>query len=184
MCVCVCLSLTVSLFPKKKEKRKKISNEKKWCHQKRGAIKSMNNERQLTRKKRRRHNQWKKKERRKRNRCCNSKQGKKLGVSNRPGDPLNPANPLVSDPPPPDPMTPAVRRGFRTRSPDPTRVGCRFFLSKPMTLDPNRILSLSDELLQISNQFGWNLVQILRDLARSHRYPTKFGPDLDGPDQI
>ena len=36
-----------------------------------------------------------------------------LGLSRRPGDPLNPANPPASDPPPPDPKTPTVGRGFR-----------------------------------------------------------------------
>ena len=48
------------------------------------------------------------------------------------------------------------------------------FLLKPMTPDPNRILSLSDELLQLSNHFRRNLVQILQDLARSWQIRPDF----------
>ena len=35
-------------------------------------------------------------------------------VSNKLGDPLNPANPPVSDPPPLDPTTSTVEHGFQT----------------------------------------------------------------------
>ena len=37
-----------------------------------------------------------------------------FGVSNKLDDPLNPANPPVSDLPPPNPMTSAVGHGFQT----------------------------------------------------------------------
>ena len=36
-----------------------------------------------------------------------------IGLSRRPGDPLNLANPPASNPLPPDPTTPAVGCGFR-----------------------------------------------------------------------
>ena len=98
-----------------------------------------------------------------------------FGVSNRLSDPLNPANPPVSDLPPPDPTTSAVEHGFQTHKPDPTRVGCRFFLSKPVTPDPNQILSLSNELLRLSDHFWLNLVQILRDPTRSWQIQPDFG---------
>ena len=95
-----------------------------------------------------------------------------FGVSNRLGDPLNPANPPVFDSPPLDPTTSAIGHGFQTR---PHAGWLSVFLLKSVTPDPNRILSLSDELLRLSNHFRRNLVQILQDLARSWQIRPDFG---------
>lgn len=43
-----------------------------------------------------------------------------LGLSRRPTDPLNPANPPESNLPPPDPTTPTVGHRFRIVKPDPS----------------------------------------------------------------
>ena len=79
-----------------------------------------------------------------------------VGLSNRPSNPLNPANPHMSDLTPPDSTTPVVGRGFRARQPDPTRVGSQFSISKPVTPDPNRVLysfTLSGAYLDGSGPF-------------------------------
>ena len=77
-----------------------------------------------------------------------------VGLSNRPSNPLNPANPHMSDLKPPDSTTPVVGRGFRARQPDPTRVGSQFSISKPVTPELNQTFILSAKYYEFPTRFG------------------------------